>query len=347
MNNYSKCSFSITIPSKTFLLGEYIALLGGPSLLLNTPHYFVLNFNKQNTSNFLKEIQKKKGHPGSLLLKEYKDSLTKKEQVVFNDFAKYFSFKDPYLSSGGFGCSGAEFLSVYFILQLYKIFNFQNNFTQNQIIKKWNSFIFKEKKSFSVFYKFKNLTSLGSGFDILSQLFGSIVYLEESKPLSVEPLELSNGIKHQEFSWPFIDCEFSLLKSKNKIETHKHLSELSPQQLKIIGEALSPIVKKAIIAFKKNAITDFLKSVTEQQVLLTSKGLVCLESIQALKIISKIPEVLASKSCGALGADTFLIFYSKGSKQLVKDKVKTSKGLSSLVWIKDSSLAEGVNLKFH
>ncbi|MBE8221391.1 MAG: hypothetical protein HAW60_01525 [Bdellovibrionales bacterium] len=367
LNCFNKYLIDIYIPSKTFLLGEYLALSGGPSLLINTPKNFILKINQPDDCNFLKQINNKKTHPAFLLLKDYIGQLNTCDTDKFKNFFKNCSFKDPYNASGGFGCSGAEFLSVYIIINLHKLFfnkkenilnttnttNADNKISIQEFKQKWDTFLNTEKKELNVFYTFKKLTNLGSGFDILSQLFGSLVFLEfldknlDSHSLNSHSLDSANisNFKYKNFYWPFKNYQFSILKSKNKVDTYKHLSSITKSKLDIVKKALTPTVKKAFIAIDEKNIDNFLSSVTEQQKILEKQGLVCLESTNTVKEFNKIPEILASKSCGALGADTFLIFYSSDSKDIIKEKIKTSKILSSLLFIKDNYLSDGLKLQ--
>lgn len=330
------------------MLGEYLALKGGPSLLINTPKHFVFKFNSTGDTRFLLKISKKKTHPAFLLLENYKKQLNSTEVSEFNKFFLLWSFKDPYQGEGGFGCSGAEFLAVYVVINLHKIFSKENSITKTQFVRKWESFLNSEKKDCNAFYEFKKLTSLGSGFDILSQLFGSMVFLQNSCEdllLQTSNLESSKNIQHKEFSWSFTEHKFAILKSTDKIETYKHLAELSMLKLEAAAKKLKPIVKKALISFKTSNIEAFLPLVNEQQKILEKEELVCLSSVNSVKELNKIEEVLASKSCGALGADTFLIFYSRLNEKRIKEKIKTSESLFSLLWMKDNYLSTGLKLQ--
>lgn len=337
-------SFSIFIPSKTFLLGEYVALTGGPSLLLNTPEYFILNFNKKTKTNSLGSLLSKKSHPATLLLDKYKKKILPSDLKFFNIFVNSCSFEDPYKGSGGFGCSGAEFLSIYFIIKVYKIFYGKKNITKQELKKEWDIFLLQEKKTLNAFNTFKSLTHLGSGFDILSQLFGFITLLKSAEEKTIEH---SGPVQCKNLLWPFTNYKFALLKSTKKINTYEHLLGLSSSKLKSVGQYLEPIVKKGVVALQSQSVGDFLSAVSEQQNLLEKESLVSAESIQIVKKILALPKVLASKSCGALGADTFLFFYSKNDEQFIKDTIKTDKELSTLLWMDANYLASGVELQFN
>ncbi len=81
----------IYIPSKTFLLGEYLALKGGPAILaLTTPSFSV--------------DESKHLHPDCMAARYWFSKTQKKCD---------WGLKDPYLGKGGLGASSAEFLLAY------------------------------------------------------------------------------------------------------------------------------------------------------------------------------------------------------------------------------------------
>lgn len=84
-------------PAKTFLLGEYLALLGGPAILLTTTPSFhfqildVLEFRKRSVFHPLS--------PAGRFLAQH-------------PLPQTYVFTDPYSGIGGLGASSAEFLSA-------------------------------------------------------------------------------------------------------------------------------------------------------------------------------------------------------------------------------------------
>lgn len=78
----------VLVPSKTFLLGEYSVLEGGPALVLAHGPYF--EFDPKSVTSF---------HPNSPAGRFSEDFKLKS-----------FGFKDPYLGAGGFGGSTAELI---------------------------------------------------------------------------------------------------------------------------------------------------------------------------------------------------------------------------------------------
>ena len=84
-----------SIPAKTFLLGEYVAVADGPALLLTTePSFEVTLTSEPGLTNI---------HPDSPAGLFWQHS----------DFEKGLSFFDPYNGKGGLGASSAQFVGAY------------------------------------------------------------------------------------------------------------------------------------------------------------------------------------------------------------------------------------------
>lgn len=83
------------LPSKTFLLGEYVALEGGPAILLTTEPCFELELLEQPGLVGIHDCA-----PAALFWKEVCPEVGLK-------------FHDPYQGKGGFGASSAQFIGAY------------------------------------------------------------------------------------------------------------------------------------------------------------------------------------------------------------------------------------------
>lgn len=125
----------IRIPSKTFLLGEYIVLKGGPALVLTHAPFFKAEAQGKslkapfNVASPAAQIAKKLRFDASTVL-----------------------FTDPHNGQGGFGGSSAEFLAV---------------LAQDQ-----TKTSFKEAECWKARDLYLSVAS-GSGVDVLVQAFGS------------------------------------------------------------------------------------------------------------------------------------------------------------------------------
>lgn len=133
-------SQTFVAPSKTFLLGEYVALSGGPTLLIATEPVFSLHID---TAKMEKPIFADQS-PAGKLWQQHKAQLSQTKMT----------FHDPYAGLGGFGASGAEFILLarylgwqdpWQLWQLYRTYAAQEN-------------------------------SIPSGADIMLQAVGGLVY---------------------------------------------------------------------------------------------------------------------------------------------------------------------------
>lgn len=85
----------MVIPSKTFLVGEYLALKGGPAILILTNPAFSIDDSQHL-------------HPDCMAARYWFSKTQKK---------CHWGLKDPYLGKGGLGASSAEFLLAYYQLE--------------------------------------------------------------------------------------------------------------------------------------------------------------------------------------------------------------------------------------
>lgn len=219
--------FHLSVPSKTFLLGEYLALETGEALLVATQPRFELQVeltSKKQTLPFHKDS------PAGHLL-----------DGVESNFA--IEFMDPHRSCGGFGRSSAEFLFALFLKDFKKII-------YTEASTAWSSaYVLKMFRQATKSYSFKP-----SGADTLAQFTGGVVSLR---------LKQSSAMK---LEW-FKDLSFSLFHTGKKVPTHKHLNDLpqvNSDELQVIYqsglEALKNLNKEAFL----QAITCYRKTLQNQ-----------------------------------------------------------------------------------
>lgn len=254
--------FKISVPSKTFLLGEYLVLDGGPGLLINTSPRFHLLIDEANQTPMINDENIFDiGSPAFLYFKKYQD-----------DFKNLcLEFFDPYCGQGGFGASSSQFL----MLMIYKHYRLGFSLDINKLLNEYKALIKNNR-----YYK-------PSGVDIISQIYGGLLYFS-----------LNDGIINK-FAWPFFDLSFALIHSQNKVPTHEHLKNLT----KIDFRGSEKIVKSGINCVKKKDAIGFCESINCYREFLKNKGLVHPKTQLLLDEIKKYKVVLASKGCGALGAD--------------------------------------------
>ncbi|MBL7479518.1 mevalonate kinase family protein [Legionella bononiensis] len=85
-----------SIPAKTFLLGEYVAITGGSAIILTTAPYFELSLTDS--------IEQSPIHPQSPAGKWWSKAQNE---------GTFLGWNDPYNERGGLGASSAQFLGTY------------------------------------------------------------------------------------------------------------------------------------------------------------------------------------------------------------------------------------------
>lgn len=140
INSPTKLS-KIKIPGKTFLVGEYVALIDGPALGLSTKPYFEAEYvlSSKPTNPY---------HPESLAGKAYDPSIGA------------IQFKDPYQGVGGFGASTAEYISVMAANNLIDPENLNSLLKIRDEYRNYSGDVVKP-----------------SGYDLLFQLQGQVTYV--------------------------------------------------------------------------------------------------------------------------------------------------------------------------
>ncbi len=131
-----------TIPAKTFLLGEYVALQGGPAIVLTTTPCFEVGVSREQTCSAI--------HPdspaGLLWTKSNSDS--------------QLTWYDPYQGIGGLGASSAQFLGAYRSLGL------QQRSKKDTLLDAYWACSWQAKKGIRP-----------SGYDVLAQDSSGCVYI--------------------------------------------------------------------------------------------------------------------------------------------------------------------------
>lgn len=136
------------IPAKTFLLGEYVALAGGPALVLTTTPYFEMTVLDS---------------PG--LVGIHPDSPAGRFWSSEAISGKGLSFFDPYQGLGGLGASSAEFIGAYQVVSYLQ----DKPVVQAELLEAY----FKASA--------KNAGILPSGYDVLAQTHRGSVYINRAK----------------------------------------------------------------------------------------------------------------------------------------------------------------------
>lgn len=265
---------SLRFPSKTFILGEYAILETGEALLLGHGPWFEAEYGGA-THSF---------HPSSPAgqwLSTLPSSLA-------------LRFTDPHRGAGGFGGSGAEFLSAWSF--------------ERKIPSSW-----RERQAFAWAAWDDSRKFPGSGADILTQAWG-VNYGKDfwlgidTKNRALEPLDSNFGLR------------LSLFSTGKKLATHTHLQELPPLPL----EELWGHVIDGKEALRARSSTLFAAAMNGYGQCLAERGLLAEHSARALGALPQ-RKVLASKGCGAMGADVLAVLHD---------------GAELENWARENSLAE-------
>ena len=186
----------LSCPSKTFLIGEYAALEGGPALILNTLPRF--EFTLQKTGRTQIDIFHPKS-PAGLWIRERAPLLEGWE----------LSFLDPHKGRGGLGASSAQFL----------LSHCATTFLQISAAKAREGFDLK-----ALWNDYVVLAKSASGYDVLSQAVGQVAHVE------------TNNWIVQGLSWPFANLHFVIVRTGSKTPTHQHLNEVKSEQYKGLAD---------------------------------------------------------------------------------------------------------------
>jgi len=276
-------SFQLSVPSKTFILGEYVVLQEGPAIVLTTSPRFRLIAEKQTQNKINVDGIHLESPAGKLI------------QHNANFFQRYhITFIDSHQGLGGFGASSAQFVMA----AAFKEYANGKTIDDLELLKKYKQFAWDGEGM------------PPSGVDLIAQLHGGVCFYHK----------LKNQLKI--FSWPFIDLEYCLIHTGNKLATHLHLKQLS--QLNTAD--FEDIVQMGLMSFEQKNSLNFIAAIRNYANLLQEKNLVADETQKIIKTISVNPDILAVKGCGALGADVILVIFN------IKTRDQT------LSWLKENKL---------
>lgn len=258
----------LSCPGKTFLLGEYVALDGGPSLLLATAPRFQLYVRAGAAS----------------ALPFHPDSPAGKFAAANADELNgwTFEFRDPYSGKGGLGASSAQFALMWAFV--------------NSVSAGTGEIDFKQLMQDYRACAWNGEGVPPSGADVVCQLTGDVTWFD-GRSLEVEALR-----------WPFGEIGFTILRTGQKLATHEHLREgaLAPHA------TLRTIVLEARKAFATADDARLIEAVNAGSLCLRQSGLTAPYTTDLLDQMRDNHDLfLASKGCGAMGADTVVALHSR------------------------------------
>ena len=182
----------ISCPAKTFVLGEYGVLDGGPAILINSAPRFACRISENSKSSSVFDFPEKS--PVGQWFKE--------NQETFRNVS--LEWLDPYKGKGGLGFSSAQFN----ILYAYSFLRKYGSLDQVKPLALWKTYCSLEFEG-----------QPPSGADILSQWIGGVCLFEQD-PLTVQSITSS---------LPELDCV--MIHTGVRIKTHEHLKQLKLPKL--------------------------------------------------------------------------------------------------------------------
>lgn len=262
-----------SFPSKTFLLGEYVALEGGPALMLGHAPLFEFAFaNSKEAQSFTFHQDSPAGAWADI-----------HEEFFANTKIEYL---DPHNGAGGFGASTAQFLAVYlYVLSRQNML--RGGGTDLSNLQKWA--IVEDYRQL-----FEDEDVPPSGYDLMAQM--------------QKGLTAVHGVqqKTEPVVWPFKDSDILVYKTASKVKTHEHLQDLEISELTL--KELTSSVERCLSAIHKKDRADFMEGVKTFAATLQNAGLLAAETAALIQKWNDAEGVLASKGCGAMGADVFVVF---------------------------------------
>jgi mevalonate kinase len=216
-----------------------------------------------------------------------------------------FAFNNPY-QIGGLGASSAEFLALYRLTQhLLK----KEILHPAQVITDYHSVLPKQALK-------------PSGADIIGQYCqGITIYRPKENRFCA-------------MDWQFDDLSLLLFHTGKKLATHEHLSTFN---LQFSADELIHCSARAIVAYENRRVDEFIEAIQSYGQLLKQQHLLAEHSQVLLEQIARMPHVLASKGCGAMGADVLLVLCESSVSQDVIEQV-AKLGIRFLASEKDIAL---------
>ena len=254
----------LSVPSKSFFLGEYLALEGGPTLLAATLPRFELAVL-----------------PGSGAVRGVEPA-SPAGRLITAQIGTFGSldveFLDPHAGEGGWGASAAQFLMCYAALERIR---------ENSAHEQAAGIDIERLLSAYVDVAWDGHGYSPSGADIIAQLEGGIV----------EFAKADRAIRKH--AWPFDDLEFFFVPTGNKVATHEHLRDLGRVDVTVF----SAHANSACAALVSRDSARFVGAMRGYADELERQALVHPDTVAILQRLDALPGVLARKGCGALGAD--------------------------------------------
>ncbi len=269
----------MSVPGKTFLVGEYLALDGGPSILLTTEPRFVLRTARQRRFSVQRPHTFAGASPAGRLFVGH--------EADFQGFN--FRFDDPHRGAGGLGASSAQFALMYSWLTKTKSV-VPETYDWSRLLTEYRACAWSGEGQ------------APSGADLVAQLIGGVSLFDGRSS------QLPSVCLHTRLQWSFPELSFTLIRTGVKVATHEHLkrAQVAPY------DELRTIMNVALEAFRENSEAKLIEAVNTYGEKLGRAGLTAegtLGLVSALQAQAK--GVRAVKGCGAMGADVIVVLHDR------------------------------------
>lgn len=300
----------LTAPSKTFLMGEYSVLKGGPALLLATKPRFTLQANAKGNGK-VEGINP--ASPAGRFLQE--NHLFSKWDITFSD---------PHDSLGGFGASSAQFLLLFCLNEMIEMGEFlATEPHESPLFSLKAGFLNKMWQDYRDYSE--DVNQPPSGADVMSQLVGG-----------VSEVQLTDmAVRARE--WVFKDYDFILARTGSKLATHSHLRSLEDFDARDLKTAFN----LGHAAFENGSGEQLASAVQAYHRALSAHGFVTSATAEYVDTLNSTEVVSAVKGCGAMGADVLFIMFKKENEAIVRDRLNLL-GLRAVATSKD--LSHGIRI---
>ena len=275
----------LSAPGKTFLLGEYVALDGGPSIIATTAPRFELSIVEKKTES----SPRVSAHDSHMIDKWPFHDASPAGRFLSRHPARFehreITFHDPHHGLGGLGASSAQFGLLYSSLQL----------RAPETPQDWSSLL-EEYRACA----WNGEGTPPSGADVVAQLAGGLICFN-GRNFDVERLK-----------WTFTGLGFTLLRTGAKLATHEHLRKGALAPI----DVLRTIVNEGLKAFQTADEARLVEAVHAAAHVLRAADLVApgtLELLDQMRLESAM--IYAAKGCGAMGADVILVLHDHARVQ--------------------------------
>lgn len=279
----SNSRFDFSCGAKTFLFGEYAALIQGPAVLVSTTPR--LNLQVSILTEDMREETKPSGRfAESVTYILHSDSLAAK--LVVGSARVKIEIEKQKIPLNGLGVSTAEYLALW-------------GYFQHRFHEATDSLIFNSNHLED--YRALSTSEIKpSGYDLITQSYGGVVQIQKTK----------NGLAVASTEWPFENLGFLLCYTHKKLQTHIHLKTLANNEEDLIH--LSKCSSEALAAFQSKSEAGFVKGIKKFQEELERQKKVSEHTLEILQHFlgdqRTSPHIEAAKGCGAMGADVICFF---------------------------------------